>query len=140
MNDILENHSTALIYASLLMPFLLAVPSLIAMVRGLPDRKRILVLNAAGLFFFSAWFVALAWACTGRQDISYYEAILRRTWRRPWPAKHRWRFAGRRLKRPRADLQGSLAGQADGTRHHGGSADDQELDIDPSFPLPEPGH
>jgi HlyD family secretion protein len=81
MDYILENHSTALIYAALLTPLLIGAPSLIAVVRGLPDRKHILVLNAAGLVFFSAWFGALAWACTGRRDVSYYDAILRRKWR-----------------------------------------------------------
>ncbi len=81
MDYILEHHSALLVGLVLLAPLLLSFPSLVAVVRGLPDKKHIMVLNAAGLVFFSAWFAALTWASTGRRDVSYLEAVLRRKWR-----------------------------------------------------------
>lgn len=81
MDKLLEHHSKLLLCAVVLAPLIVALPSLIASLRNIPDRNKIFVLNSAGMVFFSAWFGALAWACTGRQDISYYHMILRNKWR-----------------------------------------------------------
>lgn len=81
MDYLLEHHGTALLLAVLLAPFALGLPSLVAMVRGIPDARRVMALNAMGLVFFSAWFGALAWAWAGRRDVSYYDLVMRRKWR-----------------------------------------------------------
>jgi len=80
MTFIFQQQTWLLTLVGITIPVLLGMPSLVAIARGLPDRRRIVALNFAGILIFNAWLAALLWSLVGRKNVSYYESIMRRKW------------------------------------------------------------
>lgn len=80
MNDslarILSENVGLISLAVVLLPVVLLIPTLIAVVRSLPDRRKIAMVNLAGMIFLTPWLAALAWAVLGKTNESIYERIL----------------------------------------------------------------
>ena len=70
-----------LVVAILMIAFLAVAvfPTIVAFARRLADRRKIAIMNAAGIVVFAFWLGALTWAILGKEDVSAYEKVER--WR-----------------------------------------------------------
>ena len=77
LSRILSEHATLISFLVILLPLVIMLPTMIAVVRGLPDRRKIALVNLAGTLFFTPWIAAMAWAVMGKPNESAYEKILK---------------------------------------------------------------
>lgn len=73
---LLSEHAALVTILAVFLPFVIFSPTMIAVVRRLPDRRKIALLNLAGAVFVGPWVAALLWALLGRADESAYAKIL----------------------------------------------------------------
>ena len=72
----LSDNAATLSILVVLLPIVLMLPTIVSVMRGLPDRRKIALVNVAGTLFLTPWIAAMAWAVLGKANESVYEKIL----------------------------------------------------------------